>query len=433
MLSELDCDSETSMVTLNYQLIVLGPSADRYPDLLGGKIRKGFEDLGLDPDQNLAVIDHDGAGAFDEHHGSLLCVWFGGEAKPDQTELAILERLRDAGAPILPLVQNIARFKELVPDVLQPINGLQWDDERVPGDALRGFRLTPNLRQAFISYRRADSRCVAEGLFDSLSQRRFHVFLDTASVESMEPFQDILWDRLADMDLLVLLDSPDALSSRWVNDELVQVNNLGLGVLQLVWPEHVPYKGTELSTRVDLEPVDFEDARYGPDGRLTEAALERIVAEAESVRIASLGARRTRVVGEFITLVPPQLRTDVQPVGPLMLRSSGTAEESDGRPLGIVLPLIGFPDAGSLHREQLALDDYPPEWGLDEKTIISLIEQDRVRAIYDGLGIRKERAAHLIWLNGYLPLKTLPLDRSLAASKGSGELGRWLAALAAAV
>ena len=85
------------------------------------------------------------------------------------------------------------------------------------------------MRQTFISYRRTDSRRVAEDLFNELSQRKYTVFLDTASVESAVPFQDALWDRLADMDLLVLLDSPNALTSRWVNDELVQVNNLGLG------------------------------------------------------------------------------------------------------------------------------------------------------------------------------------------------------------
>ena len=69
--------------------------------------------------------------------------------------------------------------------------------------------------------------------------------------------------------------------------------------------------------------------------------------------------------------------------------------------------------------------------GVDEQTVIGLIKQDRVRAIYDGLGIRKDRAEHLIWLNGYLPLRTLPIDCTLAASQGSGDLGRWLASLAA--
>jgi len=417
------------MKILNYRLVVLGPAVDRYPDLLSKRLRKGFENLGLDPDRELEVVYAGGADSFDEHVGNPVGVWFGGEVEPEKSHLDLLDRLREVGAPILPLVEELTRFPELVPEVLRPINGLQWDSDQVHGDVLRAFRLTRDLRQVFISYRRTDARRVAEGLFDTLSQRKFHVFLDTASVESMEPFQDVLWDRLADIDLVVLLDSPDALTSRWVNDELVQINNLGLGVLQLVWPEHTPFRGTELSTRHLLEPGDFEDGNHGPQGQLTEAALKRVAALAEDVRIASLGARRTRVVGELVTLVPPQLRGDVQAVGPLLFRPAD-ATEADTTPLGIVLPVLGMPDAWSLHREQRFLSDSLRVRGVDAATVGRLIQADRVRVAYDGLGIRKDRAEHLIWLNGCLPMKTVAIDRKRAAAAGGpNELSRWLKSL----
>ncbi len=419
------------MKPLNYRLVVLGPAADRYPDLLRGRLRKGFEDLGLDPDADLEVAYGLDSGLFDEHLGNPVGVWFGGEGRPVQAHLDLLERLRDVGAPILPLVEDLTRFSALVPEVLRPINGLQWDSDQVAGDILRGFRLTRDLRQAFISYRRTDARRVAEGLFDTLSRRKFHVFLDTASVESTEPFQDVLWDRLADMDLLVLLDSPNALTSRWVNDELVRVNNLGLGVLQLVWPGHVPYSGTELSVRFQLDPSDFEQGgSLGPEDRLTSAALERVAALAEDVRIASLGARRTRVVGELVTLVPTALRVDVQAIGPLLFRPAG-ATQAGADLLGIVLPIVGMPDAWSMHREELTLGHRLGVRGVDPATVLGLIHEDRVRAVYDGLGIRKDRTEHLIWLNSHLPLKTVPVDRNRAAAGGAPtELGQWLKSLA---
>ena len=319
--------------------------------------------------------------------------------QPGDPHLDLLRRLQSSGATVLPLVEDIGRYPQLVPDELKPINGLQWNNEQIPGDVLRAFRLTREQRQTFISYRRTDSRGVAEDLFNELSQRKYTVFLDTASVESAVPFQDALWDRLADMDLLVLLDSPNALTSRWVNDELVQVNNLGLGVLQLVWPGHTPYGETQLSTRMQLEPADFENGNSGPQGRLTQDALGRVAAMAEQVRIVSLAARRRRIVGEFVALVPQGMRADIQPVGPLVLRARDASELASD-PIGVVLPVVGIPDAWSLYREHLVLDRLRLRVrGVDDATILDLVKKRRVRVVYDGLGVRKGRADHLIWLN----------------------------------
>jgi hypothetical protein len=412
-----------------YSLVVLGPSADRYPDLLGGRLRKGFEDLGLDPNEDLEVVSPADADQFDEHQKSPVGLWFGGQDDPGEAHRELLVRLQSVGATVLPLVEDIRRFPDLVPDELKPINGLQWDNEQVPGDVLRAFRLTRELRQTFISYRRTDSRRVAEDLFNELSQRKYTVFLDTASVESAVPFQDALWDRLADMDLLVLLDSPNALTSRWVNDELVQVNNLGLGVLQLIWPGHKPYGETQLSTRMQLAPSDFEGGDFGPAGRLTEEALGRVAVMAEQVRIASLAARRRRVVGEFVALVPAGMRADVQAVGPLVLRPADATEVAP-EPIGVVLPVVGIPDAWLLYQEQLGLDRLRlGVRGVDDATIMALVKRGGVRVIYDGLGVRKGRADHIIWLNGHLPLGTLPIDSRPGGAGSPKELVGWLESL----
>lgn len=412
-----------------YNLVVLGPSADRYPDLVGGQLRKGFEDLGLDPNQDLEVASPASAGQFDEHEKNPVGLWFGGESEPDQADRDLLARLQSVGATVLPLVEDLRRFPELVPDELKPINGLQWDNEQVPGDVLRAFRLTREMRQTFISYRRIDSRRVAEDLFNELSQRKYTVFLDTASVESAVPFQDALWDRLADMDLLVLLDTPNALTSRWVNDELVQVNNLGLGVLQLIWPGHKPLGETQLSTRLQLEPSDFEGGNHGPEGRLNQDALGRVAVMAEQVRIASLAARRRRVVGEFVALVPPGMRADIQGVGPLVIRPAD-ASEVNTEPIGVVLPVVGIPDAWSLYREHLVLDRLRLRVrGVDDATIVDLVKRGRVRVVYDGLGVRKGRAEHLIWLNDYLPLASLPIDARPGEGTTPKALLGWLESL----
>jgi hypothetical protein len=70
--------------------------------------------------------------------------------------------------------------------------------------------------------------------------------------------------------------------------------------------------------------------------------------------------------------------------------------------------------------------------GVDSATVVSLIQEDRIRAAYDGLGVRKDRSDHLIWLNSHLPLKTVPVDRKRAAAAGAPtELGQWLTSLTA--
>ena len=129
-----------------YSLVVLGPSADRYPDLLGGRLRKGFEDLGLDPNEDLEVVSPADADQFDEHQKSPVGLWFGGQDDPGEAHRELLARLQSVGATVLPLVEDIRRFPDLVPDELKPINGLQWDNEQVPGDVL--LRLPPDPRVA---------------------------------------------------------------------------------------------------------------------------------------------------------------------------------------------------------------------------------------------------------------------------------------------
>lgn len=421
-----------------YHLVNLGPARDQFEALFGITLRERFANIGLDPELDLDVIKLGQAGDFDEFDGLSVGLWLGGESPPDPADRDLLRRLQQAGAPILPLVPDITKFSSFVPEELRPINGRQWDDDRIPGDVLRGFRLTRQLRQAFVSYRRTDATPVAVGVFNGLTQRGFEVFLDTASVEATEPFQDTLWDRMADMDLLVLLDSPNALNSRWVNEELVQVNNLGLGVLQLIWPGHTPYQETHLSTPLPLEPADFVGGNYGPEGRLTDEAIGKITATAEAVRITSLAARRTRVVGELVALLPPAMRADVQPAGPVILRPADGGPY--GRPLGLVLPIVGLPDAWSVYRERSGLAALRITVGastgttLENLDIEGLAKGSRVRVVYDGLGVRDEHIQRLIWLNGYLPLKTASIDHQPRPPAGDSEsLSHWLESLATAV
>jgi hypothetical protein len=299
---------------------------------------------------------------------------------------------------VFPVVDSFQEYQDQVPDELHTINGHEWDPSRLVPDILRAFRLTRAQRQAFVSYKRNESSSVAVRLFDALSHRGYRVFLDTASVETGEDFQEALWGRMADVDLLLFLDTDGALSSKWVCEELARAHDLGLGVLQLVWPDQSRTSGTELSDCIELDYTDFVNEIVDSSGTLTDAALRTVLAEAERSRIRSLRARCDRVVADFLDQATErQLGAVVQ--------TSGTIElHRDGSKVGTAIPLVGIPEAFTIqqHEELIAPSDVA-------NSII----------VYDGLGMRPAWAAHLEWLNRHHHLQTSQVV----------EIDRWLGGL----
>jgi TIR domain len=398
---------------VKYQLAVLGPNASLFEATLDPPLRDGFWKLGLNSETDFEVLREGQEGSID-WKGTPAGVWFGG---PDTAPSAALKALQNRSAPVLPLVEDPNHYRANVPESLHPINGLSWTDPEAPADVLRSFRLTRELRKAFISYKRSDSQPVADALYGALNARKYSAFLDTASVESGVRFQDVLWDRLADMDLVILLDSPNALTSRWVYDELSRVKQLGLGVLQLIWPPpHKRFEGTNLCVPFDLEALHFEGGNSGPDGRLTAEAVKAVIARAEEVRIRSLGARRKRVVDELVRrAASSELQIDLHPIGPLTIREpalDGTSR-GDAPIVGLALPIIGLPDAWSIHQSEKDLIKLAQrEDRKDLAQIKDLLNSNGVRIVYDGLGVQADRAEHMVWLNHGLPLRTTNFDRS---------------------
>lgn len=122
-----------------------------------------------------------------------------------------------------------------MPEALHPINGMEWSRgaERIASEILRSFGLSRPNRSVFISYMRRHSSAVAHQLLHKLTDHGCRPFLDTASVEFGDAFQESLWDSMADLDFLLFLDTPGALSSSWVEQELTRAHNLGMGTLQL--------------------------------------------------------------------------------------------------------------------------------------------------------------------------------------------------------
>jgi hypothetical protein len=116
------------------------------------------------------------------------------------------------------MVPKLAQFNDFVFDELRGINGMELkaDDpqlERLAGVLLEGLGLVRKSRRLFISYKRSETQGVAIQLYEALDHGGFGVFLDTLSIRPGEPFQEVLWHRLADTDVIVLLDSPGFLGN----------------------------------------------------------------------------------------------------------------------------------------------------------------------------------------------------------------------------
>jgi hypothetical protein len=197
------------------------------------------------------------------------------------------------------------------------------------------------------------------------------------------------------VDLLIFLDSPQALSSRWVYQELARAHDLGLGVLQLIWPNHARTSGTEFSDPITLQQTDFVGQQADADDRLTDAALTRVTEEAERARIRSLAARRIRVVADLVDqAIECGLEAIVHPVDRIEFRRAGN-------PVGVAVPLVGLPDAVAIQTCEVVRDE---------------ADLSRVRIVYNGLGMDADWAKHLDWLNRHHRIVVTQVD----------EIGGWL-------
>lgn len=380
-------------MTTRYQVIVLGhPNATA--DAVRDRVRTRVGELGLDPAQMLVFLDGASfAGGYDRAAPSV-GVYFGGGSHA-QADLDALEVLAGDAVTVVPVVDDLARFTSLVPERLRPVNGMRVDGsaERVEALAsllLEWLNLLRAARRLFISYRRWESSPVASQLYETLDERGFDVFLDTHSIRPGEPFQDELWHRLSDTDVVVLLDTKDFLGSQWTREELARASAMSIGILQLVWPGQTRIRGSELAVPRYLEPGDFAGpAQTGDGARLRKDVLSEVAGRVESLRARSLGARQDGMIREFQKAAALAGRRTVLNPERYISLFSGTGKEI------AVIPTVGAPDAWRYHQGQ---------------ELIARFRQNNIEQVYlayDHRSLRERWLAHLTWLDERLPVKTV--------------------------
>jgi hypothetical protein len=373
-------------MNLKYQIVLLDPGRSGNAERLRATLEKRLGEMGLDVKEWVAFLD---ASTFSQRdpRAPVVGVYFGGTASTDE-DTATVQQLLDRQAIVLPVVQTLRGYTSSVPDVLHPVNGLELrpedpDLEGIAGLVLEALSLLRQTRRLFISYRRAESREAALQIYDLLDERGFDVFLDTHGVRVGEPFQEVLWHRLVDSDMVLLLDTKEFLESQWTQKELAEAHAMSIGILQVIWPDHKRKRFSELAV-----PHYLEDRHFASPSRLATSALGEIATLLESLRARYLALRHANLVRAFVQAARDlSIAADVQPQRYIL------ATGQSGKKVAVI-PAIGVPTA--LQYQEIADLIDPGKQPVIDKAVL----------IYDHRGIRDRWITHLRWLDQYLPVKT---------------------------
>ena len=215
-----------------YQVGFLGTPAGR-DDTLRSTLKSRLSEIGIDFDAVTVLAEADIASR--NRKNPFVGIFFGYPAADDGAHPALPALIADS-VVVVPCVDDLGRFTGHTPPALRHINGFELSPsdpglEKLCALVLENFRLLRPERRLFISYRRNESQGIAIQLYERLDELGFDGFLDTRDVPPGKDFQSVLWHRLADSDVVVLLDTPGFRASRWTHEELARANATSIQIL----------------------------------------------------------------------------------------------------------------------------------------------------------------------------------------------------------
>jgi hypothetical protein len=285
-----------------------------------------------------------------------------------------IQNLLARGIPVIPVARESNTVSSDLPDLLKPFNCLTFGGDgaiRIATALLECVRLLPRQRRVFVSYRRDEAREAALGVFDFLSSRVYDVFLDTHGILPAEDFQGVLWHRLCDSDVLIMLDTPTYFQSRWTSAEFGRALAKGISILRVGWPGVIPAARTATTTSLALDDTEVHAAT----GQLTDGALHRIAEQLEVVRGQGHAVRMLNLFSG--------LKRDVECLGGSVsgvgLHHSILVRLADGREV-LTYPTTGVPTS-------MTLND-----------AVERASGKQAAVLYDHIGLQETWLRHLAWL-----------------------------------
>ena len=352
-----------------YHIAVLGRPTRAQVVAMDRRIAETKRRFKLDDDD--IRVDIDPAHFSPDSKSSSAAIFFGGK---DTVGLDVASVLDLARVPVLPVASTATQVSKQIPLGLRELNCVFYRGaggaDRVFSALLECLGMLPRQRRVFLSYRRNESTPVAVQLFAELSARQYEVFLDTHSIGAGVDFQEALWHSLCDVDVLVMLDSPQYFDSRWTAAEYGRALAKGIGVLRVQWPTATPSKIIGTSSLVPLATSDFRS-----DETLEAAALDRVCDRLEDFRSLAHATRHLGIVGAVEEAVE-KIGGEVEGMDAhraMQIRLNKTTRI-------LIQPTVGVPTAVTL---QHALE----RAGNSDAAIV-----------YDHVGIKPSWIAHLRWL-----------------------------------
>lgn len=299
--------------------------------------------------------------------------YFGAQTLPGDN----IAELIKTSVPILPVVSSLTDVSREIPDALRHLNCLPYSTgvQRLVAALLECAGLLPKQRRVFISYKRDESRAAAVQLFDELSSRQFEAFLDTHGVAVGEDFQQALWHKLCDSDVLIMLDTSSYFASRWTSAEFGRALAKGISVLRVGWPAVAASDRTKTASHLPLEAKDIDNLT----GRLVAPIVSEICTKLEALRSESHAVRRLNMTSN-LKLGIERIGGKFLGVGPQMAISLQLPDGTDV----VAFPTVGVPTSRTLH------DALETEFN------------KKVAVLYDSVGIHEKWLQHLDWLGKHI-------------------------------
>lgn len=388
------------MKSYYYQLIFLGTDFDVQEEIISSFNEK-IKALGVS-DGSFKIINRDNFDCYTDSSPSF-CLYSGGKNDKVFVDIELIDRLITDASLVLPIIEDsLDNFNQCIPSSLSNYNGISVSTEdrrskveKIANNILEAFSLLRKNRRVFISYKRNESSSVAIQLYEALEQSGFDVFLDTHSIRPSEPFQDELWHRLADSDVVVLLNTANFLQSHWTTEELANANKMLLGIIIVSWPDHSILKNNDAQISY---PIQLNEADFNLDVKIPDTAVDllstnrvnEIIKNVESIRARTLAARRDNLITNFMK----------------MAKESGFTPELDSYKVismikngeeVILVPAVGIPNSLNYESSSKFIKD------IQDK------ETKKIYILFDQTNIRDFWLNHLKWLDGSLKIKSLSI------------------------
>lgn len=362
----------------HYELAILGDASAEERSQLEESLAKMLAPYGLALNDDVLILDGTNIHSRNRHI-AFAAAYFRGRGHRDE---ASARELAASSAPTIPVVGRTDTFETTVPDFLQATNGHRLDPDtdptmsRLATALLECLGLLQRQRRVFVSYRRTEARTAAVQLHDKLTEAGFDVFLDTHDIQPGEQFQEALWHRLCDSDVMVMLDTPTYFERKWTRQELGRARAKGIHTLQVVWPDHARSPQSDLAETIYLEAAELTSA----DGPIIEPTVRQIIIAVENLRSRSVAARLMSIVG--------QLRAHAEAIGGSVQGVGAHRAVTVRLPHGKLVyayPVVGVPTAEMLNDVAIKATNS----GQGEDALL----------IYDHIGIKPAWLDHLKWLD----------------------------------